>query len=178
MRRFLHVCRLLIVRTVDAFYFPFLRFIPHEIFRYGITGGVNTFFDILLYYIFYQFVLSRQIVELGIVAISPHIAAFLIVFPITFCTGFMLAKYVTFTASEMEGKVQLFRYWITVVAAIFLNYLFLKFFVEYVGMEALAAKVFTTMLVVCFSYVSQRHFSFKTANSGKAVVVTESETVR
>lgn len=177
MRKLLHVCRLLIVRTIDAFYFPFLRFIPHEIFRYGLTGGANTFFDILLYYIFYQFVLSRQIVDLGFVAISPHIAAFLIVFPITFCTGFMLAKYVTFTSSEMEGKVQLFRYWVTVVAAIFLNYLFLKFFVEYIGMEAIVAKIFTTLLVVCFSYISQRHFSFKTANLGKAVSVSESESI-
>lgn len=177
MRKLLHVCRLLIVRTVDAFYFPFLRFIPHEIFRYGVTGGVNTFFDILLYYLFYQFVLSRQIVELGFIAISPHIAAFLIVFPITFCSGFMLAKYVTFTSSEVKGRVQLFRYWVTVIAAIFLNYLFLKFFVEYVGLEAVTAKIFTTIFVVLFSYVSQRHFSFKTANLNKPVPVSESETL-
>src|SRR5690606_32209297 len=118
MRRFLHNSRILIIRIIDSFYFPCLRFIPIEIFRYGITGGANTFFDILLYYIFYQYVLSRQIIELGFVAISPHIAAFLLVFPITFCTGFMLAKYVTFTASELHGRVQFFRYWLTVSAAI------------------------------------------------------------
>src|SRR5690554_6661443 len=175
MRKLLHVSRLLILHTVDAFYFPFLRFIPKEIFRYGVTGGVNTFFDILLYYIFYQFILARQVVDLGIVAISPHIAAFLIVFPLTFCSGFMLAKYITFTASELKGNVQLFRYWVTVVAAIFLNYLFLKFFVEYAGMEAIAAKICTTILVVCFSYLSQRHFSFKTAKAGKAVVFSETD---
>lgn len=175
MRKLLHVSRLLIVRTVDAFYFPFLRFIPIEVFRYGVTGGVNTFVDILLYYIFYQFILARQVVDLGIVAISPHIAAFLIVFPITFCSGFMLAKYVTFTASEVKGTIQLFRYWVTVVAAVFLNYLFLKFFVEYIGIEAVAAKVFTTIFVVCFSFMSQRHFSFKTAGTGKSVVYSDSE---
>jgi len=76
MRTILHICHLFVARTVDAFYFPFLRFIPIEIFRYGLTGGANTVFDILLYYIFYQFVLSRQIIDLGIIAISPHIAAF------------------------------------------------------------------------------------------------------
>lgn len=178
MRKFLHVCRLSIVRIVDAFYFPFLRFVPIEIFRYGVTGGANTFFDILLYYIFYQFILARQIVDLGIIAISPHIAAFLIVFPITFLTGFMLAKYITFTASEVKGKVQLFRYWITVVAAIFLNYLFLKFFVEYAGLQAIAAKIFTTVLVVCFSYISQRHFSFKTASFEKPIPVSDADTIR
>lgn len=177
MRKLLHYFRLLIIRIVDAFYFPFLKFIPIEVFRYGVTGGVNTFFDILLYFFFYQFVLERQIVDLGIIAISPHIAAFLIVFPITFCTGFMLAKYVTFTASELEGKIQLFRYWITVVAAIFLNYLFLKFFVEYIGFGAVASKVLTTAFVVCFSYMSQRHYSFKTASLGKAVSVSESDNI-
>ena len=124
MRKILHLSRLLIVRTVDSFYFPCLRFIPPEIFKYGLTGGVNTLFDIALYYFIYKYVLAQQIVELGFIAISPHIAAFLIVFPITFCTGFMLAKYVTFTASELRGKVQFFRYWLTVLAAISLNYFF------------------------------------------------------
>lgn len=166
MRRFLHECRVLIIRIIDSFYFPFLRFIPIEIFRYGMTGGANTFFDILLYYIFYQYILSRQIIELGFIAISPHIAAFLLVFPITFTTGFMLAKYVTFTASELQGRVQLFRYWLTVSAAIFLNYIFLKLFVEFMGQEAIVAKSLTTVIVVMFSYVSQRHFSFKTAGLG------------
>jgi putative flippase GtrA len=177
MRNFLHVSRLLIVRTVDAFYFPFLKFIPVEIFRYGVTGGLNTFFDIFLYYVFYHFVLSRQIVELGFIAISPHIAAFLIVFPITFCTGFMLAKYVTFTASELQGRTQLFRYWIIVLAAILLNYIFLKFFVEYAGLAAITAKIFTTVIVVSFSYVSQRYFSFKTAVIRKPVAISETESI-
>lgn len=163
MRDFLHHCRMIIIRFVDFFYFPFLRFIPIEIFRYGVTGGTNTVFDVFLYFIFYRYVLQRQIVELDFIAISPHIAAFLIVFPITFCTGFILAKYVTFTASELRGRIQLFRYGLTVLGAIFLNYVFLKFFVEYLGLYATLSKALTTIIVVGFSYLSQRHFSFKTA---------------
>jgi putative flippase GtrA len=174
MRRFLHECRIFIIRIIDSFYFPCLRFIPIEIFRYGVTGGANTFFDIILYYIFYKYILAMQIVELGFIAISPHIAAFLIVFPITFFTGFMLAKYVTFTASELHGRVQFFRYWLTVSAAIFLNYIFLKFFVEYMHQKALVAKSLTTVIVVVFSYISQRHFSFKTAGLS-TVTVSDSE---
>lgn len=162
MRNFLHVCRKLINRIVDFFYFPFLRFIPPEIFRYGVTGGANTAFDIFLYFIFYRYILNRQILELGFVAISPHIAAFLMVFPITFCTGFILAKYVTFTASELRGRIQLFRYGLTVLGAILLNYIFLKFFVEYAGLYATLSKALTTVIVVIFSYISQRYFSFKT----------------
>ena len=157
----------IVIRTVDFFYFPFLRFIPPEIFRYGATGGANMVFDILLYFVFYNYILDKQIIDLGFIAISPHIAAFLIVFPITFTSGFLLAKYVTFTASEIKGKIQLIRYGLTVAGAIFLNYVFLKFFVEVVGLYATMAKIITTIIVVGYSYISQRYFSFQT---GKAAI--------
>ena len=152
----------LILKVIDWFYFPFFHFIPIEIFRYAFTGGLNTILDLLLYFVFYKYVLDKQIVELGFVAISPHIAAFLIVFPITFTTGFLLAKYVTFTSSELKGRIQLFRYGVTVTGAIFLNYIFLKLFVEYFGFFATASKGITTIIVVIYSYILQRYFSFKT----------------
>lgn len=154
----------LIIRFVEWLYFPFLQFIPPEIFKYAVTGGANTFLDILLYFVFYRYVLDMQIVHLGFVAISPHIAAFIIVFPITFSTGFLLAKYITFTASEMRGRIQLFRYGVTVAGSIFLNYIFLKLFVEYAHLYATLSKILTTVIVVIYSYILQRYFSFKTAN--------------
>ena len=159
-----------IIRFIDWFYFPFLHFIPREVFRYAVTGGLNTLFDLTLYFVFYRFVLDMQIVDLGFVAISAYIAAFMLVFPITFITGFILAKYVTFNASELRGRIQLFRYGVTVFGAILLNYIFLKLFVEYFGWYATLSKGVTTVIVVIYSYVSQRYFSFKTARlmlSGK-----------
>jgi putative flippase GtrA len=162
MIRFFCSIRDLIIRVIDWFYFPFLRFIPIEVFRYATTGGFNTFFDIFLYFIFYRYVLHMQIVHLGIVAISPHIAAFLMVFPITFTTGFLLAKYITFTASELIGRIQLFRYGVAVAGSILLNYIFLKLFVEVAGLYATPSKAITTVIVVVYSYIFQRYFSFKT----------------
>ena len=150
-----------IIKFIDWFHFPFLKFIPKEMFRYAATGGANTILDIILYFIFYRFVLDKQIVELGFIAIGPHIAAFLIVFPITFTSGFLLAKYVTFTSSELKGRIQLFRYAVTVSGAIFLNYFFLKLFVEYFFWQALFSKLITTIIVVIYSYVLQRYFSFR-----------------
>jgi putative flippase GtrA len=163
MIQFFRNIRNLIIRVVDWFYFPFLHFIPREIFRYAFTGGLNTLFDLLLYFVTYRYILDRQIVDLGFVAISPHIAAFLMVFPVTFLSGFILAKYVTFRASELRGRIQLFRYGITVFGAIILNYVFLKLFVEYFGWYATFSKGVTTVIVVIYSYLSQRYFSFKTA---------------
>lgn len=161
----------IIIRIVDTFYFSFLQFIPREIFRYAATGGANTLLDIILYFIVYQFILKGQIVDLGFVAISGHIAAFLFVFPITFSTGFFLAKYVTFTASVLKGRIQLFRYLLSVGGSILLNYVFLKLFVEYFGWYAPLSKVITTVLVVIYSYVAQRYFTFRT---GKRQVASQS----
>jgi putative flippase GtrA len=151
-----------IIGIVDKFYFPFLRFIPREIFRYAVTGGANTVLDLTLYFIFYQYLITADVVELGFLAVSRHIMAFLLVFPITFTTGFFLAKYVTFTASELKGRIQLFRYLVTVAGSILLNYVFLKFFVEFCGWYAPLSKLITTMLVIIYSYVAQRYFSFRT----------------
>ena len=168
MRIFLEKIGDIITRIVDWFYFPFLRFIPIEVFRYATTGGANTVLDLILYFIFYRYILDMQIVDLGFIAISPHIAAFLLVFPITFLTGFLLAKYVTFTTSELRGRIQLFRYGVTVAGAIILNYIFLKLFVEYAGFYATLSKGITTIIVVIYSYVLQRYFSFKTVNPSEA----------
>ena len=162
MSRFLTNIQRQIIRIIDWFYFSFLHFIPKEIFRYAFTGGLNTAFDLILFFVFYSFILDKQMVELDFITISPHIAAFLIVFPITFSTGFLLAKYITFTASELNGKIQLFRYGVTVAGAIILNYIFLKIFVEYFGLYATLSKGITTIIVVIYSYISQRYFSFKT----------------
>ncbi len=158
----LHFLQNLINKTIDFFYPPFSKFIPVETFRYAATGGANTAFDILLYFLFYRFILDKQIVELGFIAISPHIAAFMIVFPITFSSGFLLAKYITFTSSLIKGRIQLFRYGVTVVGAIFLNYFLLKLFVEYFGLYATLSKILTTIIVVTYSYFVQRFYSFKT----------------
>jgi putative flippase GtrA len=155
--------RSLIIQTIDFFYTPFQDIIPLETFRYAATGGFNTVLDISLYFVCYNFVLDKNIVDLKIVAISPYIAAFLIVFPITFLTGFLLAKYITFTNSEIRGRIQLMRYIISVSGSIFLNYVFLKILVEFGGLWPTLSKIITTVIVVIYSYFVQKFFTFKTA---------------
>jgi putative flippase GtrA len=155
--------RLIIIGVIDYFYTPFRKFIPLETFRYAATGGFNTVLDITLYFICYNFIVDKHVLDLGIVSISPHIAAFLIVFPITFFTGFLFAKFITFTSSPVQGRTQLVRYMISVSGSIFLNYVFLKFLVEFGGLWPTLAKVITTCIVVIYSYFAQKFFTFKTA---------------
>ncbi|MEI7676863.1 MAG: GtrA family protein [Bacteroidales bacterium] len=153
--------RNLITALLDVLHKPFARWIPLQTFRYAACGGGNSALDILLYFITFHFVLHESIVELGFVAISAHIAAFFVVFPITFITGFLLGKYVTFTQSQMRGRIQLFRYGVTVGGSILLNYLFLKLFVEYCHFFPTISKIFTTFFVVLYSYVVQKYYTFR-----------------
>ena len=154
--------RSLIIQIVDYFYAPFQKYIPLETFRYAATGGFNTILDISLYFIFYNFILDKQVIDLYIVSISPHIAAFLIVFPITFFTGFLFARYITFTNSEICGRIQLIRYRISVSGSLFLNYVCLKFLVEFGGLWPTLSKIITTVIVVIYSYFVQKFYTFKT----------------
>jgi len=153
--------RNILLLIIDWFYKPFARFINIDTFRYAFCGGMNTTLDIFLYFIFYNFVLYKHAVDLHIFTMAPHIAAFFMVFPITFSTGFMLSKFVTFRESELHGRIQLFRYGVTVLVCIVLNYIFLKLFVDVCGIYATPSKVLTTGLVVIYSYFSQKHYTFK-----------------
>jgi putative flippase GtrA len=132
-------------------------------FRYLACGGGNTLLDILLYFVSYNFILDKKVVHLPFVAISPHIGAFIIAFLITFPIGFMLMRHVVFHDSILRGRVQLVRYVMMVAVCILLNYVFLKLFVEEFHFYPTVAKILTTMIVVVFSYLTQRHFTFKAA---------------
>ena len=151
-----------IQHSIDWMYIPFKKFLPIETFRYAVCGGGNTALDIFLYFICYNFVLRKQMLNLKIISITPYIGAFMIVFPITFSTGFILMKYITFSASELRGRVQLFRYGVTVLVCILLNYVLIKLFVEYFHLFPTPSKILTTVVVVIYSYFSQKHFSFRT----------------
>lgn len=156
--------RNLIFSVIDWFYQPFKKYIPLETFRYAICGGSNTVLDTVLYFLTYNYILQKKIVHAVFFSVSPHIASFMMVFPITFSTGFLLSKYITFTHSELRGKVQLFRYIVTVSVCILLNYIFLKLFVDICGLYATPSKILTTSIVVLYSYFSQKYFTFKTKN--------------
>lgn len=152
-----------LTRLIDFFYLkPLRNLLPLQTFRYAVCGGANMGLDLLLYFVLYNFVLDKQIVRIGnIVAVSPHIAAFLIVFPITFFTGFWLNRHIAFHGSPLRGRVQLFRYLLSVGGSILLNYLCLKLFVEVIGLYPTPSKAVTTAISVVYSYTMQKYFSFR-----------------
>lgn len=134
---------------------------PLQTFRYAACGGGNTLLDIFIYYISYNFILEKQVVHTFMGAISPHIMAFLISFAVSFPTGYLLNRFIVFPGSTLKGRVQLFRYFLLVLVCIGLNYVFIKLFVEQFHLYPTVAKILTTVIVVSFSYLTQKQFTFK-----------------
>ncbi len=134
---------------------------PLQTFRYAVCGGSNMILDIFIFYISYNFILRKQILHIGFIALEPYTAALGIAFMFTFPIGFLLSKYIVFNSSLVRGRVQLFRYMLIVAVNLLLNYSFIKVMVEYMDFYPTIARIFATCLIVTFSYVSQKHFTFK-----------------
>jgi len=150
-----------IISAIDFFYPPFRKLVPLRTFRYAACGGFNTLLDIFLYFISYNFILQKEVLYTPIVPISPHIAAFMMAFLISFPTGFLLNRNIVFQGSTLRRRVQLFRYLLLVLVCILLNYVFIKLFVEQWGIYPTPAKILTTIIVVLFSYLTQKNFTFR-----------------
>lgn len=150
-----------IIDFIDFFYPPFRKMMPVQTFRYAVCGGGNMLLDIFLFYISFNFILQKQILNLGFFSIKPYNAALCMAFCITFPLGFLLNKYIVFNASYLRSHVQLFRYVLIVIINLILNYVILNVSVQYLHFYPTIAKILATVIIVTFSYLSQKHFTFK-----------------
>jgi len=161
LRRLHAFIRSIVFGVIDKVHQLFFRFIPIKQFRYAACGGGNQVLNIFIYFVTYNFILKKRIFHLPFIAISPHIAAFLIAFALTFPIGFYLNLYVVFEGSYLKRRIQLFRYFTVAMLCILLNYLFLKLFVEQFGWYPTPSAIVTTMIVTLLSYLLQQHYSFQ-----------------
>lgn len=169
MRKAHNQIRKTIFSVLDIFYPLFKRFMPIQTYHYAACGGGNTLFNIFLYHIFYNYVLHKQVLDLGFIAFTPHIAAFIMAFFVTFPIGFYLSMYVVFQGSYLRRRIQLVRYFLVAMVCVVLNYILLKLFIEVLGWQRhpTLALMATAVFVVTFSYLSQRFFSFKAEKAVK-----------
>ncbi len=146
---------------IEFFYFPFLRFIPLKTFKYAACGGSTVIIDIIVYWICYHFIFLGNSIDLGFHVFEPHTLAQTCSFMVIFPLGFVLNKFVVFTASDLKGRVQLFRYGLTAVGSFALTILFLKLFNEVFNWNEDFSKILATALVIAYSYLSQQYFTFR-----------------
>ena len=150
-----------ITKAIDLFYvYPLSKMFSRRVFRYAACGAANMALDTLWYFIIYNFIVCKRYVDFGIVVISPHILSLIIVFPITFFTGFWLNRNVAVSATHISGRRQLARYLLTVAGSILLNYVMMKLLVEGAGVWATPSKMITTLVCAVYSYLAGRYYTF------------------
>lgn len=151
-----------ITRLIDSVYVsPIDRLFSRQFFRYGVCGATNMVLDALWYFVIYHFIVAKQFLDLGIVVVSPHILSLIIVFPITFFTGFWLNRNVAFVATKYKTRRQLMRYGLSVVGAIILNYVSMKLLVEHFNIWPTPSKLITTIISVTYSFLAAKYYTFR-----------------
>lgn len=146
---------------IDFFYPPFRKYMPIQFFRYGMTGSLNLVFDWVMYFLIYNFILQQNMLELGFVTISSHIAALGIKCPIVLASGFLLQKYVTFSYSKIKGRIQFLRYIIVFFINLSINYFGLKLLVDYYNLYPTPSNMAVSIFTIGVSYFLQKHYTFK-----------------
>lgn len=150
-----------ITAFIDFFYPPFKKLMPVQTFRYAACGGANTLLGLAVFKLLLVFYFTEEVVHIGSFAFESHNVALFISFCLNFAVGFLLMKYVVFIASNLRGRIQLFRYLLSFLFNLLLNYLLLKVFVHYWDWDAFLSQCISTVIIVTVSYLSQKHFTFK-----------------
>jgi len=151
----------ILLKLIDPPYVLFKKFISLKTYRYAVCGGSNLVLDTVLYFVVFQFLVSKQNIDLGVVVLSPHIASLFFVFPITFSVGFLLNRYIVFSESTLPVKVQFFRYLLVGLLALFISYASMKLLVDVLLFYPTPSRLITIVITVLVSYVLQNKFSFK-----------------
>ena len=150
-----------ILATIDFFYFPFKKIMPLQTFRYAACGGTNVSISFIIFVLCHKFIFKEAQFSIGFYAFKSYNAALFVSSCASFFIGFILNKYLVFTSSELKGRIQLFRYFLSLCMSLSVNYILLRIFVEYIKLDAILAQVITTIIVTIISYISQSYFSFK-----------------
>ena len=151
----------ILLKLIDSPFFLFKKFIPLKTYRYAVCGGSNLVLDTVLYFVVFQFLVSKQNIDLGIVVLSPHIASLFFVFPITFSVGFLLNRYIVFPESSLAVNIQFFRYLLVGLLVLFISYGSMKILVDILLFYPTPSRLITIVITVLISYILQSKISFK-----------------
>lgn len=160
MKKFLTSLGMKLAKLIDFFYPLFKRYMSPQFFRYGVSGSLTLVISWVTYFVLYQFIIQKRVVNLHFVSLSGHTAALIVNFVITLGVGFLLQKYVTFSASDLKGRKQLMRYAQVSLLNLCLNYVGLKFMWEVLYVFPTISNVIVSLLITVVSYFLQTKYTF------------------
>ena len=160
-----------ILSFIDFFYPPFKKIMPLQTFRYAACGSSTATLGFVVFVFCYKYIFKQPEFSIGFYAFKSHNAALFVSFCTTFVYGFLLNKYLVFTTSNLRGRIQLFRYFLSLIINLCINYVLLKIFVETFQLDAILSQIITTIIVIGVSYITQSYFTFKVKKTPDAHVL-------
>jgi putative flippase GtrA len=148
---------------LDIFYPIVKKLMSKTTYYYAVCGASNMVLSWVLFYLFYNYLFQQQkwTIPLINMAVNAYTISAAICFVISFSIGFTLLKYVVFTASEIKGRIQLFRYGISALISFVTSYAILRLLIEVFGIYASISNVIASVIVAIISYLIQRNFTFR-----------------
>ena len=150
-----------ILALIDFFYPPFRKIMPLQTFRYAACGGGNMVFGFLVFTGVFHFIVKQKEIDFGFIAFKSYSFALFCSSTMVFLVGFFLNKYVVFTTSNLKGRIQFFRYFLSSVSSLCINYVVLNVLVLYLHLYPVLAQIIATAIVVTISFFMQQYFTFK-----------------
>ena len=152
-----------IIGLMDIFYPLFKRFFDPTTYYYAVCGVSNMVLSWILFFVFNNLIFQKKIWNLPFykMQLSSYTISATICFVISFIIGFSLLKFVVFTASEIKGKTQLFRYSQSALISFVCSWSLLKLFIVYFGFYQTVSNILASIIVVVISYLIQRNYTFK-----------------
>ena len=161
MVRFIH-------QILDFFYPLVRRIFDKTTYYYAACGSGNLVLRWIFFFVFFNLIFQKQDFTfhnlpfgLGEKTISALTLSSIVCACISFLIGFLLMRYVVFTASQLRGRAQFLRYGLSAVITSVTNWGLLKILVLGMGIFPSIANVLASCVVVTISYLLQRKFSFK-----------------
>lgn len=139
------------------------RFFTFEIFSYLIVGAVNTSFNILIFWILYNFIIPQNQFSCFRISIASQTLCLFLAFAASIPTGYWLNKNFAFmTGSDSSLDNLRFKRYIYVVSqGLLLDYLIFTFSIHVLSLDPNLAKCVSTAVVVAINYLLQKHFTFR-----------------
>jgi putative flippase GtrA len=150
-----------LTKAIMFFYPIFSKFMDKRTFLYAACGGGNLVLSWILFFMFYQFLFTKDNLEFSQFTLSAYTASAMLCFIISFSIGFLLMKFVVFTESELKGRIQFFRYGVSSLVSSIVSWSLLKFFIDILGIFPSISNVIASCLVVIVSYILQKKYTFK-----------------
>ena len=149
---------------IDRLYVrPLTRLMPRQTYRYLACGAVNFAITTVVYWVAFNFIFAKRNFDLGIVVVSPHIAALGLSLPISFLIGFWMQKNISFSGSPLRNRTQLMRYFLNAIVAALVTYGLDKLLVEVFHIFPTVAFMMIYLTTAVLGFVLQKHFAFRGA---------------